>query len=52
MIIANCFQNFTPGPGQYATIQSLDKQLERTSDSKRGTGSFASKVRHAFPLVI
>ncbi|CAF1162632.1 unnamed protein product [Rotaria sp. Silwood1] len=35
--------NFTPGPGQYQTVQSLDKQLERTSDSKKGSGSFASK---------
>ncbi|CAF3406731.1 unnamed protein product [Rotaria sp. Silwood1] len=37
--------NFTPGPGQYQTIQPLDKQLEKTSDSKRGSGGFASRSR-------
>ncbi|CAF2053684.1 unnamed protein product [Rotaria magnacalcarata] len=37
--------NFTPGPGQYQTVQSLGKQLERTSDSKKGSGSFASKSK-------
>ncbi|CAF0993214.1 unnamed protein product [Rotaria magnacalcarata] len=37
--------NFAPGPGQYQTIQPLDKQLEKTSDSKRGSAGFASKSR-------
>ncbi|CAF0956507.1 unnamed protein product [Rotaria sordida] len=37
--------NFAPGPGQYQTIQPLDKQLEKTSDSKRGSGGFASRSR-------
>ncbi|CAF3488296.1 unnamed protein product [Rotaria sordida] len=37
--------NFTPGPGQYQTVQSLDRQLERTSDSKKGSGTFASKSK-------
>jgi len=37
--------NFTPGPGQYKTVQSLDKQLEKTSDSKKGSGGFASRSR-------
>jgi hypothetical protein len=52
-IIIQLLQNFTPGPGQYQTIQGLDKQLEKTSDSKRGTGSFASKVSNpSFSLSI
>lgn len=37
--------NFTPGPGQYQLLQSLDKKLEKTSDSKKGSGGFASKSR-------
>ncbi|CAF2495415.1 unnamed protein product [Rotaria sp. Silwood2] len=41
---------FAPGPGQYETIQSLDKQLERTSDSKKGSGSFASKSKRESSL--
>lgn len=45
-ILIYLLQNFTPGPGQYETFQSLDKQLEKTSDSKKGSGSFASKVIH------
>ncbi|CAF0843297.1 unnamed protein product [Adineta ricciae] len=37
--------SFTPGPGQYQTVQAIDKQLEKTSDSKKGSGGFASKSR-------
>ncbi|UJR20921.1 hypothetical protein I4U23_024030 [Adineta vaga] len=37
--------SYTPGPGQYQTVQPIDKQLEKTSDSKKGSGGFASKSR-------
>ncbi|CAF1129085.1 unnamed protein product [Adineta steineri] len=36
---------FAPGPGQYDTVRPIDKQLEKTSDSKKGSGGFASKSR-------
>lgn len=43
-IFCLCSKSATPGPGQYQTVRPLHKQLERTSDSKRGSGGFASRV--------
>lgn len=46
------FKSSTPGPGQYQKIQSMDKQLEKTSDSKKGSGGFASKVSRSIDILL